>query len=526
MKYLTLLLLIVPILSFSQKKEIGWQHLDPIDDSTLGISTLKGHQYLSDKKANTVIVAIIDNGVELTHEDLEGVFWVNKDEIKNNGIDDDGNGYIDDINGWNFLGNSNGENLKMETTELTRSYAFLRDQFKDKEIREINSKDLAAYKTYQIVKRDYELSVKNKTEELAYYKDVISYYKQTDYIIKKHLKTATYTEQDVRSIKKGKDEVIQSRDFLIQLYDGKVTKEYFEKQVKNIEKELKTRLNPDFNNRAKIVGDNPNNILDSIYGNNMLNVKGPYHGTGVASIVGALHNEFGVDGVAQQVKLMIIRIVPNGDERDKDIALAIKYAVRNGADIINCSFAKKYSTHYEFVQDAILLAEERGVLIVHGAGNSGTNNDKISYYPTGIKQDGIVANNWITVGASLSSDDENLAAFFSNYGKTSVDIFAPGYEIKNCILNNKYDKGSGTSIAAPVVAGLAAVLKSYYPYLTAKDLKEIIIKSAYIPKTKRVLIPGENKVEKVNFSDLSISGGIANLYKAILLIEKEYKNEP
>lgn len=525
MKYLTIVLVLIQFLGFSQDNSNEWQHLDPKDDGVLGISTQKGYNYLKDRNADTVIVAIIDNGADLLHEDLQGVFWVNKNEIEGNGIDDDNNGYIDDINGWNFIGNSDGVNLKMETTELTRYYAFLKEKFEGKEIDEIDAKDLEEYNKYQIVKNDYENAVKEKKSDIKYYKGLLSYYNRSDKIIKKHLKQSEYSEEDVRGIKRGKSEVIKSRDFLIKVYDNNVSKEYFENRISATEKDLITRLNTEFDNRAKIVGDNPDDILDTIYGNNMLNVRGPSHGTGVASVVGALNNGFGINGVARHVKLMIIRIVPNGDERDKDIALAIKYAVRNGADIINCSFAKKYSTHYEFVQEAILLAEEEGVLIVHGSGNSGVNNDEVSYYPTGVLQDNTIANNWITVGASLPTDDKNLAAFFSNYGKTTVDIFAPGYDIENCTLSNKYSKASGTSISAPIVAGLAAVLKSYYPHLTAKDLKEIIIKSAYIPKTKKVIIPGDGKEQLVKFSNLSVSGGIANLYNAILLIEKEYLEE-
>ncbi len=287
-----------------------------------------------------------------------------------------------------------------------------------------------------------------------------------------------------------------------------------------MEKDIETRLNPSFNVREEIIGDNPANLSDSIYGNNMVDAMSPYHGTGVAGTVGALWDSTGVNGIAKNVKLMILRVLPNGDERDKDIALAIRYAIQNGADIINCSFGKQYSSYPEFVQEAIKEAETADVLIVHAAGNDSKNNDSIPTYPTGYYQDGSRANNWLSVGASGSKDDESMVAFFSNFGKKTVDVFAPGMDIKSCVLGSKYEWASGTSAAAPMVAGIAAVLKSYYPNLSAKQLKEVIMLSCYQSKAKKVYLPGSKKL--VNFKDLSVSGGIVNLYRAILLVEKRY----
>ena len=521
MKQLIFTLLFLPLQLVAQEKD--WHHLDPEDDGILGISTVKAYDYLKDKKADTVIIAIIDNGAQITHEDLAGTIWVNPKEIPNNKIDDDNNGYIDDINGWNFLGNSKGENLKRETVGITRLYALLHEKYVDQTQFSIQAENLEEYKRYQFIKSEFEATLKKKNEEIIYYQNILAYYIECDATISDFLKKSDYTEDEVRQIKKRNHKIASAKHFLIQIYDNKLTKKGIETRITNLKKDLETRLNPKYKNREHIVGDDPDNMLDTLYGNNNVQAKGPYHGTGVASVVGALNNTIGVDGVAKHVKLMIIRIVPNGDERDKDTVLAWKYAINNGADIINCSFGKKHSVHPEFVRQAIIEAEQAGVLIVNGAGNLGTNNDEIPYYPTGLKTDSVKANNFITVGASKSKDNEHLAAFFSNYGETSVDIFAPGFNIGNCVLNNGYDKGSGTSISAPVVAGMAAVLKSYYPYLTAKQLKEIIIKSAYIPKTERVISPGENRKDIVSFKTLSVAGGIANLYRAVLLVEKEYK---
>jgi len=518
---LKLLLSILPLAAFAQST--NWHHLDPEIDGVLGISTKRAYEYLGSRHADTVIVAIIDNGVELTHEDLQGVFWINPNEIPNNGLDDDGNGYIDDVNGWNFLGNSKGENLKRETTGLTRVYGQLKSKYQGKTKENITVEDTSEFKKYLEVKHEYEERLKSKKEEIEYFEKILQYYLVADKIIKETLKKDTYSEIDLQSITKKGKEISAAKDFMLQVFERNLTKNEIEKRIKNLKADIETRLNTDFKNRENIVGDDPDNINDTIYGNNMLNVKGPYHGTEVASIVGALNNGIGVDGIAKNVSLMIIRIVPNGDERDKDIALAFRYAVRNGADIISCSFAKKYSLHHDFVQKAIEEAEEKGVLIVNAAGNNGTNNDEIAYYPTGVKTTGEIANNYITVGASREKDNKDVVAFFSNYGQTSVDIFAPGYNIEACILNNGYGSSSGTSISAPVVAGMAAVIKSYYPNLTAQQLKEIIIKSSFKPQTKEVIKPGQDKESYIAFENLCVSGGIANLYRAILLAENEYK---
>jgi subtilisin family serine protease len=475
MKYLLLILTILPFHLFAQL-EGNWHHKDPFKDNLLGISTERAYRHLANKTPDTVVVAIIDNGAMIKHKDLKSVIWVNKDEIPDNGIDDDNNGYIDDVHGWNFLGNPEGENLKMATTGLTRKYAFLQSKYGSLSEDEIDEKDKAEYELYLKVKIEFEQERKKIEDKIEANKDKVS----------------------------------------------------MKKSVANWEKELATRLNPEYDKRQQLVGDNPDDINDSIYGNNQVWARGPFHGTGVAGVVGALNNGIGYSGVARHVKLMILRIVPNGDERDKDVALAIRYAVNNGAKVINCSFAKKYSMHPEFVAEAIAYAEQKSVLIVTGAGNSAINCDDIPYYPINMKPDGTAANNFISVGASAFRDGVGAIAYFSNYGYESVDVFAPGVQIGNCELNHKFGLGSGTSIAAPVVAGMAAVILSYYPHLSAAQVKEIIMKSVYIPSAKKVGQPdfnwNPNKApnKKIKMKNTCKSGGIVNLYKAIILIENEY----
>ena len=488
----------------------------------MGVSADKAFKYLEGSDSDTVIVAILDNGAELTHDDLQGTFWINIDEIPDNGIDDDNNGYIDDINGWNFLGNAQNENLKRDTKALTRIYGELNKQFKGKEQPELLEKDSVAYQNFLEIEKAYKSSVKETTDKIKYFETLLKDFEISDEIIKKKLKKEEYTFEELQKIKRPKGNVAIAVDFMKQLKNNNLSKASLVKRIGDYQKDLETRLNPDFKNRENIVGDDPNDLTDTDYGNNQLNVKGPYHGTSMAGVIGAVRNDFGVNGIAKKVKLMILRIVPNGDERDKDIALAIRYAIENGAQIINCSFAKAYSMHHDWIQELIPEIEKAGVLVVQGAGNSGTNNDEKPYFPTGRDLQGEKSTNWIIAGASLPDDNENWVAYFSNYGKTSVDVFAPGYKVGSCKTGNKYDQGSGTSIAAPVICGTAAVLKSYYPFLTGQQIKEILLESAHVPKTEKVNRPGPGPKEKVKVKDIAVKGGVVNLYRAVLLVEEKF----
>ncbi len=498
----------------------GWHHLSPEYEHILGVGTNRAYELLKDKKPDTVIVAILDNGAEITHEDLQEVIWTNPKEIPGNNMDDDHNGYIDDMHGWNFLGNEKGKNLKHETTGLTRLYSVLKKKYRKQDSNSVIDKE--EYYSYLKIKKEFENEIQIKKDNLETIQTFIKSYHHADKIIRKELNTDTYTLKDLLALDTQSNKLKDAKEQMLNFYLHKLTPERANSEAEKINTELLTRLNTKYKGRKKFVGDNPDDINDSIYGNNQVNTCGPYHGTGIASIVGAAHNEIGIDGIATPIKLMILRIVPNGDERDKDIALAIRYAVRNGASIINCSFAKRYAMHYEFVQEAIEEAEEVGVLIIHAAGNDGINMDEIPFYPTGIKKNGEKANNWITVGASRAIEDQHLPAFFSNYGKKSVDVFAPGFEIGTCTLKNGYGTSSGTSSAAPIVSGIAAVLKAFYPYLNAAQIKEIILRSAYRPKVEKVYQPGSNNKLFTTFSQLCVSGGIANLYNAISLVETEY----
>jgi len=382
MKQIFYTLILFPLSLFAQPPS-NWHHLDPQTDSVLGISSLKAYELLQGITPDTVIVALIDNGAQLSHEDLQGVFWTNPGEIAGNGLDDDGNGYIDDIHGWNFLGNEEGRNLKRETTGLTRVYAHLDAKYNGLNMRQLAEADWQEFEYYLHIREEYNLEFKKKMTEISIYTELLNNFRKADKSIREHLGKEEYSDTEVKQLDTTKAELRFAQEYLAYLDKYELNEQKIESIISNLKSDLLTRLNPEHDARALLVGDDPDNMLDTVYGNNRVDARGPAHGTGIAGIIGALNNGMGVDGIAQHVQLMILRIVPNGDEREKDVALAIRYAVRNGADIINMSFAKKYGMHPEFVQEAITEAERAGVLIVHAAGNSGSNNDSIPYYPTG-----------------------------------------------------------------------------------------------------------------------------------------------
>lgn len=518
-------LMLLPAVSFSQ--DFGnWQHLDPAKDSIPGISTYKAYEYLEGRVSDTVIVAIIDNGVDITHEDLRGKFWENPVETAGNNRDDDGNGLVDDIYGWNYLGNANGTDLKNETLELTRLYAYYENMFRDADTLDIPDTRYDLYLRYQKIKAAYESEVDEKLQEMEMYLRILLEYHNSDSVIRRKLKKEFYSEADVEKIRSRRKVISQARDFLLRFYAYGIDTSVLTGQIGNLTKDLETELNPSLRSREDIIGDDPGNMADTIYGNNHVDAMGPSHGTGVAGIIAAEQNDTGIDGIAKAVKIMVLRAVPDGDERDKDVALAIRYAVRHGAAVINCSFGKQYSAYPEFVSDALEEAEREDVLIVHASGNDGTNTDSIVYYPNGLRSDGSRAGNWISVGASTPFEDEGLVAPFSNYGGATVDVFAPGYQVRSCSLSSSYSFGSGTSFSAPVVAGVAAVLKSYFPHLTAPEIREIILRSSYKPEIQQVMRPGGSGDDMVEFSALSVSGGIVNLYAAVVLADREYGTDP
>ena len=461
------------------------------------------NELLRGLKADTVIVAVIDTGIDIYHEDLQGLIWVNENEIPNNNIDDDDNGYVDDIHGWNYL-----EDAYDETLEMTRI-------FRDNKTNN---------RKYNLVESEIEKGKKEYQETLNLLDRYITGLTESNRIISEYLGDENFNIDDVNNISTDSDEIKRSKDLIVSFNSVGYDLEYLNEGKKIYEEYVMYHYNTDHNGRKS--NDNIYDINDTDYGNNnVLNIKSEEsHSTHVAGIIAGLReNKLGNKGVNNHVKIMAIRAVPNGDEYDKDIARAIRYAVDNGARIINCSFGKYFSSNPEWVIDAIRYASENNVLIVHGAGNDSKNLDlnKNDNYPNdqyfGKPE---FSNTFINVGASSINYDKNIYAVFSDYGKETVDVFAPGVEIYSLLPNNKYDFLSGTSMAAPAVAGVASLVLSYFPKLSAKKVKEIIMESGISIDFE---IDGINDNKGVSFKDISKSGKIVNAYNALILASRSKK---
>jgi subtilisin family serine protease len=512
----------------------NWQLLDPATDHVMGISLQKAYDYLSskNKKAKPIIVAVIDSGIDTTHEDLKNILWTNNKEIAGNGIDDDKNGYIDDVHGWNFLGGKNGQSVKRAPDERSRIYHKYKAKFASPALdtNALSAADKALYATWK--KTDTELNFSDEEkEQLKYVEMLANAFKKHDKILRQEMNMVSYNRETLTAFiptsilgKEAKLGML-SLQRMMQLdkeefntYTIEQLEEYIE--GKTVAFGAKEKL-PN-NERAIIVRDNYDNFLDAYYGNNDIMGPTPNHGTHVSGIIAASRNNgVGIDGVSDAVKIMMLRVVPDGDEYDKDVALAINYAVNNGAKVINMSFGKSYSPEKYWVDSAVRYAEQKDVLLVHSAGNESYNLDSTPVFPNAYlavwKQQ---ASNFITIGASSDTmiTDNTIAAEFSNYGKQNVDLFAPGVKIYSTLPGtNVYGNQDGTSMASPIVTGVAAILRSYYPSLTAKQVKTILEKSVYVPEaTAPCLLPGNSSIAKP-FSMLSKTGGIVNAYNAVML---------
>jgi subtilisin family serine protease len=507
--------LCLPVLTYAQNKP-NWQNLDLKADTVFGISTEKAYtELLPGKKHVPVLVAVIDGGVDTAHEDLKSVIWINPKEIAGNHKDDDKNGYVDDMHGWDFIGGPNGD-VNYDNLELTRQLRFYKPKFDNADTTKLSGADLVTYHQYILMKIDYDAELKDAQSKL-------DRYKQFEMVIDTMLTNMKNPNPKAADFK-NYTPVGRSQKFLAYILINNMgdqdyatfKKESLDMAVDHFKEIVDYQLNFSFDPRS-IVGDDYSNDKQRKYGNN--NVTGPnaLHGSHVAGIIGAVRdNNIGVKGVANDVMIMSVRTVPDGDERDKDVANAIRYAAANGAKVINMSFGKAYSWDKKAVDEAVKYAVKKDVLLIHAAGNDNEDKDSITNFPNRVYADGSgIAASWIEVGASDSKDNQNLKASFSNYGKTTVDVFAPGVAIKSTVPGSKYAELSGTSMASPVVAGLAALIRSYYPKLTAVQVKEIILKS--VTKVDHDVIIAGKKSKKVPFADLCNTGGIVNAYEALKL---------
>ena len=484
--------------SLSKIDKKNWHNLDIEKDSVPGTSVERAYnELLNDLKGKKVIVAVIDTGLDIDHISLSENIWINKDE-KVNGKDDDNNGYIDDIHGWNYLGSSYNE-----TRDMTR---ILRDN-------KINNRK------YNLVEEEIQKEIKNSKEQL----NILNYYIQildeSKELLSDYLDNDNFSIQDVNSIETVDPKLNRAKNIYKDFDFYGYTKEYLNEGIDQYNDFINYHFNVEFNGRT--TNDDIYDINDRNYGDNNINntKESESHSTHVSGIIsGNRKIENGNKGINNLAEIMVLRAVPNGDEYDKDVALAIRYAVDNGAKIINGSFGKYFSSNPEWVIDAIRYASENDVLFIAGAGNESKDLDSLSNdnYPNDqyFNKDEF-SETFIKVGASSINLDENFTAYFSNYGKINVDIFAPGVDIYSSMPNNKYKFQDGTSMASPVVAGIASLIMSYFPRLSAKKVKEIILESGI-----DIDLEIGNLGDKKNFNEYSKSGKLINAYNALILASK------
>ena len=490
-----------------------WHLLDLAADGLAGISARRAERELLAGRTplRTVIVAVIDGGVDTAHADLRANLWLNPKETPGNRTDDDGNGYVDDVRGWNFIGGADGRSIDDESLEVTRLFR-----------RCTNAPGAAPLTPEQRVEcpriqRAFEQERLEMQQTAAILATLDERLRTAIPVLRRALGSDSLTVARVEALQPASADVRDARNLYLQITGFGLDPADVPEQAETVDGLLKFGLNPAFDARS-IVGDDPLNLTQRVYGNADPTGPDALHGTHVAGIIGAIRgNNVGVDGIAPAVRIMSVRAVPNGDERDKDVANAIRYAVDNGALVLNLSFGKSFSPEKAAVDEAVRYAESRGVLIVHASGNDGENSDESPSFPTPNYLGGGRAANWIEVGASSWRGGDSLAASFSNYGRELVDVFAPGVDILSTDGKGGVSRESGTSMAAPVVSGLAALIMAYHPELTAVQVKRLILESATPFRSQMVVRPGGEG--RATFGSLSATGGIVNAFNALRMAQ-------
>lgn len=462
-----------------------------------------------------VVVAIIDSGSDVDHEDLKDNIWINEDEVVGNMLDDDANGYVDDVYGWNFIGGQDSSHVNYDTYELTRLYVKGLELFSVFDtLTNIPDSLTDEYLQFKDIEEEFEAERSSLESELIQIKQLQQNIESILFFLGETSLDSVEVNNYLSDEIEPSMQMQEALGFVALLQDNGINEQLIDEYIEQIGVQLEYGYNISFDPRS-IVGDDYEDLDNRFYGNS--DVKGPDydHGTHVAGIIAANRdNNIGAIGITQ-VELMIIRAVPNGDERDKDVANAIRYAVDNGADVINMSFGKSYSPELFYVQQAIEYAAQNEVLMVHAAGNDGANIDSVANYPSPIFSDGSSSPYLITVGASGWQGVNELAASFSNYGASTVDLFAPGVDIYSTMPNQEYELSNGTSMAAPVVSGVFALLMQYFPEYSPLEIKEIIV-SSVVKTDEQIMLPGQSlEAQYVPFDSLSKHGGIVNAYRAV-----------
>ncbi|WP_114793330.1 S8 family serine peptidase [Niabella yanshanensis] len=498
-----------------------WHYLDYKTDGYLGISLQQAYDLLKNKKSTPVIVAVIDSGIDTLQPDLKPVLWTNPKEIPNNKSDDDGNGLVDDYYGWNFLGAPDGENLAMSISDEYRTFYRFKAVFENKTQKQIPDSLSWQYQQWISAKARLEEGFNDAQKVIGAVRKNFSLISDANTAMQQVTGKEVFFIKDLDSLESNpsvKDLVSLWRNLLSEQPSGnnQALMKDFGNYKQSLEDDLIKLTTPPDEARNNLLKDNGYDINAIHYGNHNLTTHSGYHGTSVSSIIGAVrNNKEGIDGIADNVKIMMIRGILGKDEFDKDVALSIRYAVDHGAKVINMSFGKYISPDKRWVDEAIAYALSKDVVLVHGSGNDASDNDVTANYPSSYTIGGKLLPNVIQVGASGDESLGRLVASFSNYGKKTVDVFAPGVQIRCAIAGKGTEISSGTSLSSPIVAGIAALLRSYFPHLTATEVVNIIKESGTIPSEK-VLMPGDDK-KLVALSELCSTGKIVNAANAVKL---------
>lgn len=329
-----------------------WVHKDPLVDTIAGVSLDRAYkELLVQKKGKEVIVAVLDTKLDIHHEDIKDRIWTNDDEIPDNGIDDDNNGYVDDIHGWDFLSNTTGDYLKYQNLETVRIVRRFEDAFKDKTLEDVLPEQREEYEIYRKARNLYIQTVKEENAFIAYAKQWIPKYEVARTYLKTIFPKEDYTVATLDSVLTNvvNDTIVKKHAELLKTaitYD--ITPKYFKETIQQTEISLKTTYNIQFDER-EIIGDDPDDFTNNHYGSAKVDGDVPFeHSTSVSGTLAATrNNSLGGKGFSDYIKIMPVVMVSYGDEHDKDVALAIRYAVDNGAKVINMSWGKDFSLYQD-----------------------------------------------------------------------------------------------------------------------------------------------------------------------------------
>lgn len=533
-----------------KQSDLDWYNCSFGEDGVYGAEVNKAYEFLKGKKVKKrPVVALIGTGLDVEHEDLKQAIWVNPGE-QADGKDRDKNGFIDDINGWNFLGGKNGQVMERLIQEGDREFLRLKDKYADY----ITSNG----EFFKIIDgKRVKVSAPENLSEYSYYKNVVMPESQLAriyggwnmaYVIAEY---GQKFKEDLRAKFPGQRITLQEfqtcydpnapQDTLsdvtftliataFQLYKTDdldfVYKTFVETGVARGKESYEEALKAyGYDGRKDIVGDDYLNINDNKYGNNVLLTSDAGLGTMQGGIIGGKRgNGLGNDGIMDEAEIMALRVTASGGEPYiKDMVLAIRYAADHGVDII---VLPQQNTLYpdgqkEWMIEALRYAESKGILVIVPAWELSQDLAKQTFYPnrrmTGDKE----LTNLMVIS---SSDKEGNPSLNANYGAKELDLFAPGINIYSAYTGDTYQIGSGVGLASASVAGVAALIKAYYPHLTGSQIRDILLESVTSRKgvevEKGIEVDGKQTQDLFLFDDLCLSGGILNAYQAIMAADK------